>query len=106
MEFPSLQGGRRLACQITYRFPHIGRKAAWRSPRSRGAVVNVPRHSLFQKHPLIRRKGRPVGLRPAVESLTHALHFLRYRQVADPHLPQIVVHILTKPVKKPLAKLS
>ncbi len=105
MKIASLQRGRHLVLQITYRFPHIGRKAACRSARSWGAVVNVSCHRLRQSLPIVRSKSRAIGLCAAIESFPHALHFLRYRQVTDPHFPQVIVHILTKPIKKPLAKV-
>ena len=105
MKLAGSQGGRRLIIQITYRFPHIGRKAACRSRRWRGPVIDVAGHGLCQNPIIFRGKRCPVGLRPAIESLTHALHFLWHRKVANPHFPQIMVHILTKPVKKRLAKL-
>jgi len=47
---------------------------------------------------------RPVGLGTAVKGLTDALHLLRHPQVANPHLAQIVVHILAKPVENALPK--
>jgi len=106
MKLAGPQGGRRLDIQITYRFPHIGRKAVCRSPRRWGAVVNIARHHPRQTLPVVCSSGRPVGLCPAVECLAQALHFPRDRHVADPHFPQIMVHIPTKPVKKCLAKLS
>jgi hypothetical protein len=36
---------------------------------------------------------------PAVKGLADALHLFWHRQVADTHLPQIVVHVLAEMVE-------
>ena len=65
------------------------------------AVQDILAHRLRQCLAALRQR-QVIGRRPAIEGLAEGLHALRHLEVADPHLAQIIVHIVAKMVEQPL----
>ena len=103
MKLAGPQGGRRLDIQITYRFPHIGRKSRGCSPAGRCPIVNIPHYGLYQRLFACCPQRFPIGLSAAVIGFTHSLHLLWDCKVTDAHFPQIMVHIVAEMVEQRLA---
>src|SRR4029079_14995908 len=52
----------------------------------------------------VRRERRAIGRLPAIEGLAETAHPLWHREVANPHLAQVVVEILAESVEELLPK--